>query len=201
MITRKALKQFLENHKIPYNYPDLMKDEEEMYFYFSDIKELNVKHDHAAIYVAFDAKDYDDTAFYYEPFARNYTSKKPDEWGDYPYHAYGAVYVPMLPNHEYFDLEELLNSYTKHNGVVNIFKYTTYHALPVNTIEQLEEAFNVLKNRIELLNNLFNDDSFKQCMETYKTNVNTIKTLKISNKKLSEKIQTTLKKKAEILDI
>ena len=201
MITRKALKEFLEKHKIPYNYDNLIdEDEDYFYFYFNDIKELNVNNKHAAIMVDFDSKSYDDTSFYYEPFARNYTSKKPDEWGDYSYQSFGSVCIPMLPNDEYFELDGLLASYTKHKGKVNIYKYTNFQSIPVNTIEQLEEAYNVLKNRIKVLNGLFTDDSFKQCMETYMNNVKTIKSLKESNKKLSEKIQTTLKKKSEILD-
>ena len=201
MITRKELKTFLEKHKIPYKYPDLVdKEEDEFYFYFKNIKELNVNHNHAAIMYDFDSKSYDDTSFFYEPFARNYTSRKPDDWGDYSYKAYGAVFVPMLPNDEYFELDGLMSSYIKHNGKDNVYNYTNFQAIPINTIEQLEEAYNVLKTRIDLLNGLINDDSFKQCMETYINNVNTIKTLKESNKKLSEKIQTTLKKKSEILD-
>ena len=202
MITRKAFKLFLEKHNIPYNYNNLMdKDEDDIYIYFKNIKELNVNNNHSAIYIDFYSKQGDDTSFFYEPFAKNYTSKKPDYWDEYSYLSYGAVYVPMLPNDEYFELDGLMDYYIKHNGKVNVFNYTDFQAIPVNTIEQLEEAYNVLKDRINLLNGLFNDVSFKQCMETYMNNVNTIKSLKESNKKLSEKIQKTLKKKSEILDI
>lgn len=192
-ITKELFQQFCKKHKIDFeNYDSLNK---EIYIYQSAIDELKDKssRNELFLHINFNTVEIDDTYYYYKTHKNLYESDVPDTHGFYTYQAQATLYVPVPINLlKDTELTKLFNK--KEIKIKDIYEV----GVPANTIEQLENLYNLFFSNLKSYHDMFNSDTFIETKKVYLEQKEHIKQLRNNLKSLLTKNINILKKKAEI---
>lgn len=192
-ITKELFQQFCKKHKIDFeNYDSLNK---EIYIYQSAIDELKDKssRNELFLHINFNTVEIDDTYYYYKTHKNLYESDVPDTHGFYTYQAQATLYVPVPINLlKDTELTKLFNK--KEIKIKDIYEV----GVPANTIEQLENLYNLFFSNLKSYHDMFKSDTFIETKKVYLEQKEHIKQLQKNLKSLLTKNINILKKKAEI---
>lgn len=192
-ITKELFQKFCKKHKIDIDDYDLRNNE--IYIYQSDIDELKDKSvsNEIFLHINFNSVEINDTPYYYKPHKNLYKSDEPDRYGYFPYLAQATLYVPMPINlMEDTELTKLFNK--------KVFKIKDIYVVgvPANTIEQLENLYNLFFSNLKSYHDMFNSDTFIETKKVYLEQKEHIKQLQKNLKSFLTKNIGILKKKAEL---
>lgn len=193
LITKELLQQFCKKHNIcvsDYNWCN-----NEIYIYQSAIDELKDKsgRNELFLHINFNTVNINSTPYYYKPHKNLYKSDEPDRFGYFPYLSQATLYVPVPINLiEDTELTKLFNK--KEIKIKDIYAV----GVPANTIEQLENLYNLFFSNLKSYNDMFKSDTFIETKKVYLEQKEHIKQLKMNLKSLMTKNISILKKKAEI---
>lgn len=193
LITKELFQKFCKKHKIDIDDYDLRNNE--IYIYQSDIDELKDKSvsNEIFLHINFNSVEINDTPYYYKPHKNLYKSDEPDRYGYFPYLAQATLYVPMPINlMEDTELTKLFNK--------KVFKIKDIYVVgvPANTIEQLENLYNLFFSNLKSYHDMFNSDTFIETKKVYLEQKEHIKQLQKNLKSFLTKNIGILKKKAEL---
>ena len=192
-ITKELFQKFCKKHKIDIDYYDLRNNE--IYIYQSAIDELKDKSSRNEIflYINLNTVEINDTPYYYKPHKNLYKSDEPDRYGYFTYLAQAALYVPMPINLlKDTEMTKLFNK--KEIKMKDIYVV----GVPANTIEQLENLYNLFFSNLKSYHDLFKSDTFIETKKVYLEQKEHIKQLQKNLKSFLTKNINILKKKAEI---
>ena len=192
-ITKELFQKFCKKHKIDLeNYDSLNK---EIYIYQSAIDELEDKsgRNELFLHINFNTVEINDTPYYYKPHKNLYKSDEPDRYGYFPYQAQATLYVPVPIN--LLKDTELTTLFHKKKIKINDIYVV---GVPANTMEQLENLYNLFFSNLKSYHDLFNSDTFIETKKVYLEQKEHIKQLQKNLKSLMTKNINILKKKAEI---
>lgn len=193
LITKELFQKFCKKHKIDIDDYDLRNNE--IYIYQSDIDELKDKSvsNEIFLHINFNSVEINDTPYYYKPHKNLYKSDEPDRYGYFPYLAQATLYVPMPINlMEDTELTKLFNK--KEIKIKDIYVV----GVPANTIEQLENLYNLFFSNLKSYHDMFNSDTFIETKKVYLEQKEHIKQLQKNLKSFLTKNIGILKKKAEL---
>lgn len=192
-ITKELFKKFCKKHNIcvcDYNWCN-----NEIYIYQSAIDELKDKsgRNELFLHINFNTVNINDTPYYYKPHKNLYKSDEPDRFGYFPYLSQATLFVPVPINlMEDTELTKLFNK--KEIKIKDIYVV----GVPANTIEQLENLYNLFFSNLKSYHDMFNSDTFIETKKVYLEQKEHIKQLQMNLKSLLTKNINILKKKAEI---
>ena len=192
-ITKELFQKFCKKHKIDIDYYDLRNNE--IYIYQSAIDELKDKSSRNEIflYINLNTVEINDTPYYYKPHKNLYKSDEPDRYGYFTYLAQAALYVPMPINLlKDTEMTKLFNK--KEIKMKDIYVV----GVPANTIEQLENLYNLFFSNLKSYHDMFKSDTFIETKKVYLEQKEHIKQLQKNLKSFLTKNINILKKKAEI---
>lgn len=193
LITKELFQKFCKKHKIDIDDYDLRNTE--LYIYQRDVDELKDKSGSNEIFlhINFNTVELNDTPSYYKPHKNLYKSDEPDRYGYFTYLAQATLYVPMPIN--LLTNTEMTKLFHK-----KVFKIKDIYVVgvPANTIEQLENLYNLFFSNLKSYHDLFNSDTFIETKKVYLEQKEHIKQLQMNLKSLLTKNINILKKKAEI---
>ena len=192
-ITKELFKKFCKKHNIYVRDYNLCNNE--IYIYQSAIDELKDKsgRNKLFLHINFNTVNINSTPYYYKPHKNLYISNEPDRFGYFPYLSQATLYVPVPINlMEYTELTKLF--------LKKEFKIKDIYAVgvPANTIEQLENLYNLFFSNLKSYHDMFNSDTFIETKKVYLEQKKHIKQLQKNLKSLMTKNINILKKKAEI---
>lgn len=192
-ITKELFKKFCKKHKIDIDDYDLRNNE--IYIYQSAIDELKDKssRNELFLYINFNTVEINDTTYYYKPHKNLYKSDKPDRYGFFPYLSQATLYVPM-PINLLKDTELTTLFHKKEIKIKDIYAV----GVPANTIEHLENLYNLFFSNLKSYHDMFNSDTFIETKKVYLEQKEHIKQLQKNLKSLLTKNINILKKKVEI---
>ncbi len=190
-ITRELFQKFCKKHKIDLKDYDLRN--KEIYIYQSAIDELKDKSNEIFLYINFNTVEINDTPYYYKPHKNLYKSDKPDRYGYFPYLSQATLYVPVPINL----LKDTELTTLFHKNKIKI-KDICVEGVPANTMEQLENLYNLFFSNLKSYHDMFNSDTFIETKKVYLEQKEHIKQLQKNLKSLLTKNINILKKKAEI---
>lgn len=192
-ITKELFQKFCKKHKIDLKNYDLRNNE--TYIYQSAIDELKDKslRNEIFLYINFNTVEINDTPYYYKPHKNLYKSDKPDRYGYFPYLSQATLYVPVPINL----LKDTELTTLFHKNKIKM-KDIYVEGVPANTIEQLENLYNLFFSNLKSYHDLFNSDTFIETKKVYLEQKEYIKQLQKNLKSLMTKNISILKKKAEI---
>lgn len=192
-ITKELFQKFCKKHKIDIDDYDLRNNE--IYIYQSAIDELKDKssRNELFLHINFNTVEIDDTYYYYKTHKNLYESDVPDTHGFYTYQAQATLYVPM-PINLLKDTEFTQLFHKKEIKMKDIYVV----GVPANTIEQLENLYNLFFSNLKSYHDMFNSDTFIETKKVYLEQKEHIKQLQKNLKSLMTKNINILKKKAEI---
>ena len=191
-ITKELFKKFCKKHKI--DICDSNLSGKEPYIYQRDVDELKDKSaGYKFLYVNFNTVEIDDTSYFYKPHKDLYESDEPDTYGTYTFQAQAELYVPM-PINLLTDTEMTKLFNKKEIKMKDIYVV----GVPANTIEQLENLYNLFFSNLKSYQDMFNSDTFIETKKVYLEQKEHIKQLQMNLKSLLTKNINILKKKAEI---
>ena len=190
-ITKELFQKFCKKHKIDLKDYDLRK--KEIYIYQSAIDELKDKSNEIFLYINFNTVEINDTLYYYKPHKNLYKSDKPDRYGYFPYLSQATLYVPVPINL----LKDTELTTLFHKNKIKI-KDICVEGVPANTMEQLENLYNLFFSNLKYYHDLFNSDTFIETKKVYLEQKEHIKQLQMNLKSLLTKNINILKKKSEI---
>lgn len=193
LITKELFQKFCKKHKIDLKNYDLRNNE--TYIYQRDVDELKDKSlsNEIFLHINFNTVEINDTPYYYKPHKNLYKSDEPDRYGYFPYLAQATLYVPMPIN--LLTDTEMTKLFNK-----KVFKIKDIYVVgvPANTIEQLENLYNLFFSNLKSYHDMFNSDTFIESKKVYLEQKEHIKQLQKNLKSLMTKNIGILKKKAEI---
>lgn len=192
-ITKELFQKFCKKHKIDLKDYDLRNNE--IYIYQSAIDELKDKslRNELFLHINFNTVEINDTPYYYKPHKNLYKSDKPDRYGYFPYLAQATLYVPVPIN--LLKDTELTTLFHKKKIKINDIYVV---GVPANTMEQLENLYNLFFSNLKYYHDMFNSDTFIETKKVYLEQKEHIKQLQKNLKSLMTKNINILKKKAEI---
>ena len=191
-ITKELFKKFCKKHKI--DICDCNLSGKELYIYQRDVDELKDKSaGYMFLYVNFNTVEIDDTSCFYKPHKNLYKSDEPDTYGTYTFQAQAELYVPMPIN--LLTDTEMTKLFNKKEIKMNDIYIV---GIPANTIEQLENLYNLFFSNLKSYHDLFKSDTFIETKKVYLEQKEHIKQLQMNLKSLLTKNINILKKKAEI---
>ena len=190
-ITKELFQKFCKKHKIDLKDYDLRNNE--TYIYQRDVDELKDKSNEIFLYINFNTVEINDTPYYYKPHKNLYKSDKPDRYGYFPYLSQATLYVPVPINL----LKDTELTTLFHKNKIKI-KDICVEGVPANTMEQLENLYNLFFSNLKSYHDLFNSDTFIETKKVYLEQKEHIKQLQKNLKSLMSKNINILKKKAEI---
>ena len=190
-ITKELFQKFCKKHKIDLKDYDLRN--KEIYIYQSAIDELKDKSNEIFLYINFNTVEINDTPYYYKPHKNLYKSDKPDRYGYFPYLSQATLYVPVPINL----LKDTELTTLFHKNKIKI-KDICVEGVPANTMEQLENLYNLFFSNLKYYHDLFNSDTFIETKKVYLEQKEHIKQLQMNLKSLLTKNINILKKKSEI---
>lgn len=192
-ITKELFKKFCKKHNIcvsDYNWCN-----NEIYIYQNAIDELEDKLGRSKLFlhINFNTVNINSTPYYYKPHKDLYESDEPDRFGYFPYLSQATLYVPMPINlMEDTKLTKLFHK--KEIKIKDIYAV----GVPANTIEQLENLYNLFFSNLKSYHDMFKSDTFIETKKVYLEQKEHIKQLQKNLKSLMTKNINILKKKAEI---
>lgn len=192
-ITKELFKKFCKKHKIDLKDYDLRNNE--TYIYQSAIDELKDKslRNEIFLHINFNTVNINSTPYYYKPHKNLYKSDEPDRYGYFPYLSQATLYVPVPINlMEDTELTKLFHK--KEIKIKDIYAV----GVPANTMEQLENLYNLFFSNLKSYHDMFNSDTFIETKKVYLEQKEHIKQLQMNLKSLLTKNINILKKKAEI---
>lgn len=190
-ITKELFQKFCKKHKIDLKDYDLRN--KEIYIYQSAIDELKDKSNEIFLYINFNTVEINDTPYYYKPHKNLYKSDKPDRYGYFPYLSQATLFVPVPINL----LKDTELTTLFHKNKIKI-KDICVEGVPANTMEQLENLYNLFFSNLKYYHDLFNSDTFIETKKVYLEQKEHIKQLQMNLKSLLTKNINILKKKSEI---
>ena len=190
-ITRELFKKFCKKHNIDIGDYDLKN--KEIYIYQSAIDELKDKSNEIFLHINFNTVELNDTPYYYKPHKNLYKSDEPDRYGYFPYLSQATLYVPVPINL----LKDTELTKLFHKNKIKI-KDICVEGVPANTMEQLENLYNLFFSNLKSYHDLFNSDTFIETKKVYLEQKEHIKQLQKNLKSLLTKNINILKKKAEL---
>ena len=192
-ITKELFQKFCKKHKIDLKNYDLRNNE--TYIYQRDVDELKDKslRNEIFLHINFNTVEINDTPYYYKPHKNLYKSDKPDRYGYFPYLSQATLYVPVPINL----LKDTELTTLFHKNKIKI-KDIYVEGVPANTMEQLENLYNLFFSNLKSYHDLFNSDTFIETKKVYLEQKEHIKQLQKNLKSLMTKNISILKKKAEI---
>lgn len=191
-ITKELFQKFCKKHKIDLKDYDLRN--KETYIYQRDVDELKDKSaGYMFLYVNFNTVNINSTPYYYKPHKNLYKSDEPDRFGYFPYLSQATLYVPVPINL----LKDTELTTLFHKNKIKI-KDICVEGVPANTMEQLENLYNLFFSNLKSYHDLFNSDTFIETKKVYLEQKEHIKQLQKNLKSLLTKNINILKKKAEI---
>lgn len=192
-ITKELFKKFCKKHKIDLKNYDLRNNE--IYIYQSAIDELKDKsgRNELFLHINFNTVNINDTPYYYKPHKNLYKSNVPDRYGFFPYLSQATLYVPM-PINLLKDTELTTLFHKKEIKIKDIYAV----GVPANTMEQLENLYNLFFSNLKSYHDMFKSDTFIETKKVYLEQKEHIKQLQMNLKSLLTKNINILKKKAEI---
>lgn len=191
-ITKELFKKFCKKHKI--DICDCNLSGKELYIYQRDVDELKDKSaGYMFLYVNFNTVEIDDTSCFYKPHKNLYKSDEPDTYGTYTFQAQAELYVPMPIN--LLTDTEMTKLFNKKEIKMNDIYIV---GIPANTIEQLENLYNLFFSNLKSYHDLFKSDTFIETKKVYLEQKEHIKQLQKNLKSFLTKNINILKKKAEI---
>ena len=192
-ITKELFQKFCKKHNICIS--DYNLSNNEIYIYQSAIDELKDKsgRNKLFLHINFNTVNINSTPYYYKPHKNLYISNEPDRFGYFPYLSQATLYVPVPIN--LMEDTELTKLFHKKE-----FKIKDIYAVgvPANTIEQLENLYNLFFSNLKSYQDMFNSDTFIETKKVYLEQKEHIKQLQKNLKSLMTKNINILKKKAEI---
>ena len=192
-ITKELFKKFCKKHKI--DICDCNLSGKELYIYQRDVDELKDKssRNELFLHINFNTVEIDDTYYFYKPHKDLYESDEPDTYGTYTFQAQAELYVPV-PINLLTDTEMTKLFNKKEIKIKDIYAV----GIPANTIEQLENLYNLFFSNLKSYQDMFNSDTFIETKKVYLEQKEHIKQLQMNLKSLLTKNINILKKKAEI---
>lgn len=190
-ITKELFQKFCKKHKIDLKDYDLRN--KEIYIYQSAIDELKDKSNEIFLYINFNTVEINDTPYYYKPHKNLYKSNVPDRFGYFPYLSQATLFVPVPINL----LKDTELTTLFHKNKIKI-KDICVEGVPANTMEQLENLYNLFFSNLKYYHDLFNSDTFIETKKVYLEQKEHIKQLQMNLKSLLTKNINILKKKSEI---
>ena len=192
-ITKELFQKFCKKHKI--DICDCNLSGKELYISQRDVDELKDKSlsNEIFLHINFNTVEIDETQYYYKPHKNLYKSDEPDRYGYFPYLSQATLYVPV-PINLLKDTELTTLFHKKEIKMKDIYVV----GIPANTMEQLENLYNLFFSNIKSYQDLFNSDTFIETKKVYLEQIEHIKQLQKNLKSLMTKNINILKKKAEI---
>lgn len=192
-ITKELFQKFCKKHKI--DICDCNLSGKELYIYQRDVDELKDKssRNELFLHINFNTVEIDDTYYYYKTHKNLYESDVPDTHGFYTYLSQATLYVPM-PFNLMEDTELTKLFHKKEIKIKDIYAV----GVPANTMEQLENLYNLFFSNLKSYHDMFNSDTFIETKKVYLEQKEHIKQLQKNLKSLMTKNINILKKKAEI---
>ena len=190
-ITKELFQMFCKKHKIDIDDYDLRNNE--IYIYQSAIDELKDKSNEIFLYINFNTVEINDTPYYYKPHKNLYKSDEPDRYGYFPYLSQATLYVPV-PINLLKDTELTTLFHKKEIKMKDI----CVEGVPANTMEQLENLYNLFFSNLKSYHDMFKSDTFIETKKVYLEQKEHIKQLQKNLKSLLTKNINILMKKAEI---
>ena len=190
-ITKELFQKFCKKHKIDIDDYDLRNNE--IYIYQSAIDELKDKSNEIFLYINFNTVEINDTPYYYKPHKNLYKSDEPDRYGYFPYLSQATLYVPV-PINLLKDTELTTLFHKKEIKMKDI----CVEGVPANTMEQLENLYNLFFSNLKSYHDMFKSDTFIETKKVYLEQKEHIKQLQKNLKSLLTKNINILMKKAEI---
>lgn len=192
-ITKELFQKFCKKHKIDIDDYDLRNNE--IYIYQSAIDELKDKssRNELFLHINFNTVEIDDTYYYYKTHKNLYESDVPDTHGFYTYQAQATLYVPMPIN--LLKDTEFTQLFNKKEIKM---KDICVEGVPANTMEQLENLYNLFFSNLKSYHDMFKSDTFIETKKVYLEQKEHIKQLQKNLKSLLTKNINILMKKAEI---